>query len=115
MAFKEACNVRDSANMGKDEALYYVLKKIITDINDTNIRIDTLEERVNITEIEIKKLWTETININERIDYLNETVQHLICNVNYINTTQQTMIRGVTRVSEVVARLDQHGAQCGYK
>lgn len=115
MAFKEACKVRDTANMDKDEALYYVLKKIIMDINETNIRIDMLEERVNITETHIENLWKETIIINTRIDMLNETINKLICQVNYIETKQQTLIKSTTRISEVVARIDQHGAQCGYR
>jgi len=115
MAFKEACKVRDTANMDKDEALYYVLKKIIMDINDTNIRIDMLEERVNITEKHIEELWKETTIINKRIDQLNETISNLICKVKYVETTQQTVIKSVTRISEVVARIDQHGAQCGYR
>ena len=115
MAFKEACKVRDTANMGKDEALYYVLKKIIMDINDTNIRIDHLEERVNKTETDIELIWIDITIINERIDYLNKTVQQLICDVNYLKETQTKIVKSATRISEVVARLDQHGAQCGYK
>jgi len=115
MAFKEACKVRDTANMDKDEALYYVLKKIIMDINETNIRIDMLEERVNITETHIENLWKETIIINTRIDMLNETINKLICQVYYIEWTQQALTKVTKRISEVVARIDQHGAQCGYR
>ena len=85
------------ATMSKDEELYLVLKDLIK----------CCKEKPQASS-------NETY-INQTIINLNETVNNLICNVNHISTTQQTVIKGFTRMSEVMARLDQHGAQCGYK
>jgi hypothetical protein len=84
--------------MSKDEELYLVLKDLIKCCKENQPQASSNETYINQTIIN-----------------LNETVNNLICNVNHISTTQQTIIKGFTRMSEVMARLDQHGAQCGYK
>ena len=83
--------------MSKDEELYLVLKDLIKRCKEK------------------PQAPSNETYINQTIINLNETVNNLICNVNHISTTQQTIVKGFTRMSEVMARLDQHGAQCGYK